>query len=400
MDTNGKQQLPISTQIASSAVANSEVVDSGVVDSAVMDPVGASYDWDYIINGAIIPAISVCGIIGNFLNLVILSWRYKKKGVDVLEKGSLLGLISLTVSDMMFCIVILPHMFYYKQKTAFNQYSFRMFYHVYGIYFQNVFIKTSTFLTLVVGVARYLGICHPLRARVFISLKGMRVTCTLTYVLWFSLMSPMLWMYKIEEFPISNTTIMYVTDLGTFGTNKSLNTTCTYTWALVGYFIPVAVLAFCNVNLIRALRQSMRLRRTSARGSGSSTAVHHEVSLRITLTLILLIVMFMVLVSPSEILHFVLEVFDKNQYQYFEVIMMFSNVLQAVNFAFHFVLYCIVNTTFRKSMVNLVLLVVKKCRPLRAGGRVVIEDYYRPDVISVKTHQTMSNRLHRQETYV
>ena len=274
-------------------------------NNTTMTSVGATWDLEYIINGVIIPTIAFCGIIGNVLNLIMLSWRYNKREADVLEKGALLCLIALALSDMLFCVVILPHMFYYKQKTAFTKRTFRMYYHMYGIYLQNVFIKTSTYLTLVVGLARYVGICHPLRARMFIGLNGVRATCILTYVLWFTLMSPMLFMYSLQEYPVSNTTTMYITDLGMFATHRNLNATFTYLWAFVGYFIPIAILVFCNVNLICALRQSMRLRQATVRSTASAS---QEVSTRITLTLIILIVMFMLLVSPSEVLHFVLEV--------------------------------------------------------------------------------------------
>ena len=324
-----------------------------------------STDVDYIVNGVIIPSIAICGIIGNILNLLMLSWRYNKREADVLEKGVLLGLIALAVSDMMFCIVILPHMFFYKQKTAFSSRSFCMFYHVYGLYFQNVFIKTSTFLTLVIGVARYFGICHPLHARLFIGLNGMRITCIMTYILWFLLMSPMLWMYTIQEYPISNTSYIYITDIGPFAASKNLSTAFTYVWAFLGYFLPISILSVCNVSLICALRQSSSVHRSNNHSTnngngngGGGASDNRDVSFRITLTLILLILMFMLLVSPSEILHFVHEVFDKEQYWHYEVSIMFTNVLQAINFAFHFVLYCVVNVTFRKIVLRNIYLLV------------------------------------------
>ena len=335
--------------------------DNVSMEGSVTSDYKSSNNWnlEYLINGVIIPSIAIFGIVGNLLNLIILSWRYNKREADVLEKGALLCLIALAVSDMLFCVVILPHMLFYKQKMVYQSRTFQMYYKVYGIYFQNVFIKTSTFLTLVVGLARYVGICHPLRARMFIGLNGVRATCILTYILWFTLMSPMLWMHSVQEYPVSNTTTMYFVDLGPFGKNNALHVVFTYVWAFLGYFIPVAVLSFCNVNLICALRQSMRFREATTR----SSSANQEVSARITLTLIILIVMFMVLVSPSEVLHFILDVFSQEQQEHAGVAIMFTNVLQAINFALHFVLYCVVNVTFRNIVMAIVCAVVRGCRP-------------------------------------
>ena len=45
-------------------------------------------------DGIIIPLLGIFGIFGNLLNLTILTFRYRKREVDTLEKGALLGLIN------------------------------------------------------------------------------------------------------------------------------------------------------------------------------------------------------------------------------------------------------------------------------------------------------------------
>ena len=331
---------------------------NGTGDIVTGNNVTSGWDVNYVINGLVIPSIAICGILGNILNLLMLSWRYKRREADVLEKGVLIGLIALAISDMSFCSVILPHMFFYKQKTAFTSHSFRMFYHIYGLYFQNVFIKTSTWLTLIVGVARYVGICHPLKARIFIGLNGMRITCVFTYVLWFSLMAPLLWNYSVKEYSIKNTSYTLIVDIGPFAANLSLNRSLTIIWALFGFFIPIAILMICNVNLISALRHSINLRQHTVR----TYTENRDVSSRITRTLIVLIAMSILLVSPSELLHFIHELFDKESYRNFEVAIVFTNVLQAINFAFHFALYCAVNVTFRRLVLKNIYMVLNVVR--------------------------------------
>ena len=77
---------------------------------------------------------------------------------------------------------------------------------------------------------------------------------------------------------------------------------------------------------------------------------YHDTSKRITLTLIVLILMFILLVSPSEIIHFYRDTVPRQEMQYFKLGIICTNILQAINFAFSFVLYCFVNATFRRTV--------------------------------------------------
>jgi len=57
-----------------------------------------------IVNKAVAPAICVFGIIGNLLNLVVLTRKRLQCSMDRMEKSAHVGLVALAVSDMMFCI--------------------------------------------------------------------------------------------------------------------------------------------------------------------------------------------------------------------------------------------------------------------------------------------------------
>ena len=104
----------------------------------------------------------------------------------------------------------------------------------------------------------------------------------------------------MQDINILNTTYYYL-DVGEFATNKVMEDCFTYLWAILGYLLPMIILIYCNGNLIHALRQSQRMRREASVRNDSN---YRDTSTRITLTLIVLILMFMLLVSPSEIIHF------------------------------------------------------------------------------------------------
>lgn len=309
----------------------------------------------------VIPFLGFFGIFGNLLNLTILTFRYRKREVDVLEKGALLGLIALAVSDALFCFGLLPNVVSLESETLFECKNVHLYHRVYGAYYNNVFIKTSTWLTMVIAMARYLGICYPLRARILIGLLSTKIAVAVSFVVWILLSLPLMWTYKIVDVDlvIDNRTMKYLLDAGTFGRNMTLKMTFTYIWAIIGYFIPVAILTFCNVCLIRALRQSEVLRAQSTRGQSKTSRDIHQ---KITVTLICLVGMFILLVSPSEFLHFYLDIGIAKHFTSQELAVVITNLLQTINFSCHFVLYVTVNVTFRRTLIKVMSIVYQKIR--------------------------------------
>ena len=62
-------------------------------------------------------------------------------------------------------------------------------------------------------------------------------------------------------------------------------------------------------------------------------------------------------IPHSELLHFYLDVTQINAY---EMGILCTNLLQALNFAFHFVLYCAVNATFRRTLIIIFYSTIRK----------------------------------------
>ena len=223
---------------------------------------------------------------------------------------------------------------------------------MYSLYFHEVFIKISTWLTVVISATRYVAICHPLRTRILVRLTTTRVAMLVIYLVWPVLLIPYVWQYSLQEYEVSTNTTLYILDLGAFPSNYHLKQGFTYIWAIIGYFIPVAVLSISNILLIRALRASKRFRASNTHASPRSR--RQDVSVRITVTLIAVVTMFLILVSPSVILNFVLRVAPETYDAYYKYAIIFTNVLQAINFSFHFVLYCLINVTLRRTLMALV----------------------------------------------
>ena len=65
----------------------------------------------HVIYGFLLPAVCLFGIVGNLLNLTILTRRKLQKSFRTLEQAANLCLVSLAVSDLMFCVFAFPTMF-------------------------------------------------------------------------------------------------------------------------------------------------------------------------------------------------------------------------------------------------------------------------------------------------
>ena len=280
---------------------------------------------EYVLNRFVIPLIGFFGVLANVFNLVVLRRRYNKRLLENGEQTVLVILAGLAVSDILFCLGVLPRAFCQGFQSAFEGRSLLMYYELYGLYFQNVFIRTSTWLTVLIAATRYVAICYPLKTRLC---YGTTATCCFvltSFFVWLAFMAPLLWTYRVHvSRSIDNATTIYVLDIGDFQMDVPRKLTFTYAWAIVGYFLPVAVLAFCNVCLIRALQRSSRLRKLSARYCSANC----RQSSRITVTLIVLTLAYVVFMSPSEILVFydaaVAPAFERSM----ELAIVCTNVLQ------------------------------------------------------------------------
>ena len=69
-----------------------------------------------------------------------------------------------------------------------------------------------------------------------------------------------------------------------------------------------------------------------------------------TTTLIAVITSFIVLVTPSEVVHFLYYAVVDDTWQSFSVVMVMANALQTVSFAVNFVLYFVLNRQFRRAL--------------------------------------------------
>ena len=318
----------------------------------------------FFINKYLIPPVCLIGFVGNLLSVAILTRRQCRTTVSALGKSAHSGLIVLALSDMMYCLVFLPNFFWperFRKKTIIPFHPAKDFWFYQQLYVKaasGLFMTCSTLLTVNVALGRYIAVCYPLKARQF--LGRIKTKCAiLGFVIFAVLLDlPRFFARKGARFGrfywISGTEFLFT------NTFRYLE----YTHAIIGLFIPVTLLLFCNVKLSQALFRSNLLRRHTIRGQhacaqtrGPST--HHV----LTLTLIVIICVYLLGVAPSSLLDFVTDVItntstDRNAgyYKLITNIRIASAILslgEAISLSSNFALHCAVNVYFRR--------VLKKC---------------------------------------
>ena len=208
---------------------------------------------------------------------------------------------------------------------------------------------TSTWITVVMALMRYVGICHPFSSRKIDGSIFSKVAYATVFVFCIILNLPSFFMYKIEDLDLG-AQVVYLIDIGLVDQGSTQGQTFIWIKAILGILIPMTILSFCNCSLIRALRRSYRTRQ--------QYRVHQTVSNtsnRITLTLIVIMMAFLILVFPSEIMDLLGDHINNSssQTENFLTVRSFANVFQIINFAFNFVLYCVINVHFRGMLLQM-----------------------------------------------
>ncbi|KAH3776890.1 hypothetical protein DPMN_178324 [Dreissena polymorpha] len=273
------------------------------------------------------------------------------KTLDEIEYCTTIFLIALAISDMMFCLSTFPHVFENGASSEYGRHDFMLYFRMYSAFAINTFIISSTLLTVLTAVMRYTAICHPFHSRQFISFK--KTICAICVVFCFSagFNAPQLWRHEMVEDKCFGTDRNIRLEDGAPFRNNSFVYIYKLIWAIFGNFIPLILLLYCNIRLVKALHESQQLRLLHSRDNAGCLSAHR----RINITLITIIIFFFLLVAPSEISKFISyfshssSASGKGSYTYF-LVSMITNTLQCINFSVNFVLYYAIIAPFRKTL--------------------------------------------------
>ena len=295
---------------------------------------------------AILPAVCVLGVVGNSLSLLVLTRQKLLSGLEKLERSATYGLASLAISDLLFCLTVLPSPLATGQQHITPPAGvFRLYYKLYGVGMINVFLMISAWLVVVISVNRLLVVTRPLKARHLLTGTNTMIAVCTTYLLSILFTLPHFLVLQVKDCQtVDGVTLQEMGERWGPRTTHALGIYIRWVWPMLASFVPLIILAFCNGHIVRGLR---RAREERTRLSNRSQKVK-DTSQRVTLTLVVMVVMFFLLVVPAELLKYI------NPYKSWGsagvVVASVVNVLQALNFCCNFLLYCAVNPNFRRTL--------------------------------------------------
>ena len=361
-----------------------------------------------------VPLVCGFGMLGNVLNLTVLTREKFKHSLSKMENSAHIGLIALAVSDFMFCLLA----FLYTQldfKPPYTELSFVLYYKWLAPSFITVFIITSTWLTVSMAAERYVAVCHPFKARKLIALRKTRITVCLIYFLCICATVPLGFERIVVSENCVDGLILYAIDNRPEFSDKIIGIR-RLVWAILFDFIPCVALLYFNTCLIYKIHRAKIIRRTMApvqkqgalltkhprelfsyashTGSSGSTQTvlnhnsvgknhrssrhslppsqHHNYQKQcpqrmsksmkakrrhtenalnsVTATLVAVVVMFLIFVSPCEIMKYIFLWSGGTETHTYSIIRSITNLMQAINFSVNFILYCVVNKSFRASL--------------------------------------------------
>ena len=335
-------EIPLCRVYRKKLVCNGNNTNQNLSDMAfVAAKHGGSQEWFEVV----IPMVCVFGVFGNVMNLIVLTRQRLLSRMDRLEKSATYGLTALAFSDMMVCLTVFPHSFITEQGTAANKENlYQLYYRLYGTGMINMFMMTSSWLIVYMAVGRFIVVAYPFHARRTLGAMRSLLSIITIYILSAAACLPFFLHSRISacSSPFGDHKYEF-RSRWMKPVSRGLRTYLTWIWPFLASFIPFVILVLVNIRLIKELRLARDVRRKTCRGQ-----VLRDGSHKVTLTLVVIVLMFFFFVIPSEILRYV------NPYKSFgnaaHIIVAITNVLQTLNFGFNFVLYCVVNASFRQTL--------------------------------------------------
>lgn len=327
-----------------------------VVDNATMTTPESRFlaEVSMVIYGYVLPLVCMFGIIGNMLNLAILTRRKLQKSFKALEHAANMCLIALAFSDLMFCLFAFPTTFL-PSDDLFETKGFLLYYRIYCTGIINIFILTSTWLTVTMSVERYLAICHPFKNTFFLTIKMTKVIIVIVYILSVLFNIPVFWRYELIDVSCDNKSTTVFQPIGVpLGHSSTFESIYRVLWAIVGNIVPLVLLVGFNILLCRKIHKSYKFRQ-KFRQEQDNQQSPSDAGQTLTITLVVIVVMFLILVAPSEMVMHAGQLSHSVNNPTFKAIEVIFNFMQSVNFSLNFVLYCIISPYFRRTLKYILL---------------------------------------------
>ena len=327
-----------------------------------------------VIQRIVLPIICSLGILGIIFTLIILS----RKSMCTSTNCYLMALAS---TDLLFLLILATHLQEHQFVAFSKDYYHFIIYVTYSAILMQMFLFASVWLTVMLAVERFIGICKPFLASDLCTVTKARFTVIVIYLVAVICRAPNFWEVHVRTVndSLSNDSLSYIE-----GSELSMDTDYIiwYPWMIDGVMtsiLPFLLLVFFNGKLVWEVRRSTQylqrnqmLRQTSDSGSGNGgggSRVERE-ELQVTIMLISVIIVFFICQAPYVIYTAIVSI---NRYILTETLRTLRYVtilMLALKSSVNFLLYCWFSEKFSATFRKLFELknMFKKRRDRRASS--------------------------------
>lgn len=305
----------------------------------------------FIAYGVVSSVIIALGILGNVINLVVLT-RPNLKGVTFVY------LSWLAISDLMSLVISLTSMFRLHGMQP-RTYTAAFYYAHVEMPLVNAFMASSVFLVVALTVDRYFSVCLPTRFKEIHNTSRAKRSIIAAYIAAFLLYIPVCFQKKPVSIPFTKKAQFIACD-----NLPVVSNTFFKVYLLIKEIIvrlgPVVLLAVLNTTIIVTFRKTLKKRRemlnmpTMNPGNPPQreTNKKYREEQRLIILLAGIVLLFFITMTPAAILT-LLNSDDKEFNFGFQLFRAIANVLELANYAMNFYVYCMCSSEIRRTFVAL-----------------------------------------------
>jgi len=163
INMSGSNEQHLDLKAANNSTSFNNLCSSLLDSTTTYSPSHANIVEEFLYTRVVV-AICCFGLLGNAINLVVLSAKRYQTPSGRMQQFARIGLMALAVADSLFCLSILPHAFVERDPVT-DSVNFSLVFSAYGEPVINVFAMIGTWLTVAMATGRYAAVCHPFQAR-------------------------------------------------------------------------------------------------------------------------------------------------------------------------------------------------------------------------------------------
>lgn len=296
---------------------------------------------DFIIYGVLVNLISLFGIIGNSISMIILSRPQMKSSINYL----LIGLARCDTVLLIISILIYGLPAIYTYTGALFQYKFIIYPKIIRYLFPLSCIAqiVTVYLTLTVTLERYIAVCHPLKARSFCTYGRAQVAVLVIVIFAFIYNLPKFWEIDVytERHWKYNVTVYCIFPTEMRSNEYYITLYIHWMYFFVYYMFPFIALMIFNMAIYRRVRKANRDLQQLSR--------HQRREIGLATMLLCVVVVFLIcnILPLASNIH---ETFIEDPPHW---MVQMGNLLVTINSSINFIIYVIFGRKFKRIFLKL-----------------------------------------------